>query len=124
MRHATRSEALSGIVDSGVLAIACLVTYLLTVQILSRLYAVSHDDDLLGGLWAVIAAVFVFRESYRQSVYAAVSRTSATLVSFVLCLAYLAIFPFHAWGLAVMVGLSALTVELIGRPEDAITAAS
>jgi uncharacterized membrane protein YccC len=123
LRQATRSEALSGVADSVVLAIACLVTYWLTVHILALIYQVSRDDDTLGGLWAVIATIFVFRDSYSQSMSAAVSRMSASLVSFVLCLAYLAIFPFRAWGLAVMIGLSALAVVLIGRPGDAITAA-
>jgi uncharacterized membrane protein YccC len=55
-------------------------------------------------------------------VAAAVSRMSATFVSFVLCLIYLAFLPFHAWALAVLVGASALAVMLLGRPGDAVTA--
>jgi hypothetical protein len=47
---------------------------------------------------------------------------AATLVSFVLCLIYLAFLPFHAWALAVLVGASALAVMLLGRPGDAVTA--
>jgi uncharacterized membrane protein YccC len=74
-------------------------------------------------LWAVIATVFVLRETYDKSVAAAVSRTGATLVSFALCLLYLAFLPFHLWGLAVLTGLSGLVASLIGRPEDSITAA-
>jgi len=35
---------------------------------------VSAADDLLGGMWAVIATVFVCRFSYHQSTTAAVSR--------------------------------------------------
>ena len=54
---------------------------------------------------------------------AAVSRIGATLVSFALCLVYLAFLPFHLWGLAVLTGLSGLVASLIGRPENAITAA-
>jgi hypothetical protein len=73
-------------------------------------------------MWAVIATVFVIRDSCTQSVSAAVSRVAATLVSFVLCLAYLLVLPFHAWALAILVGLSALAVTLAGRPGDAITA--
>lgn len=76
--------------DSAVLAIACLITYMLVTDILSRAYLLSRDDDLIGGLWAVIATVFVFRDSCRHSVSAAVSGIAATAVSFVLCLAYLA----------------------------------
>jgi uncharacterized membrane protein YgaE (UPF0421/DUF939 family) len=74
-------------------------------------------------MWAVIATVFVVRDSYTKSVAAALSRMAATLVSFVLCLAYLAVLPFHPWGLAIMVGLSVLVTALISRPGDEITAA-
>jgi uncharacterized membrane protein YccC len=74
-------------------------------------------------MWAVIATVFVFRDSRAKSVAAALSRMAATLVSFALCLAYLSVLPFHPWGLAVLVGLSVLGTGLIGRSEDAITAA-
>ena len=46
---------------------------------------------------AVIATVFLFRDSYNKSLAAAVSRIVATLVSFAMCLAYLAFLPFHPW---------------------------
>ena len=82
----------------------------------------STDDDALGGLWAVIATIFLFRDSYNKNLAAAVSRRAATLVSFVLCLAYLAFLPFHPWGLAIPVGLSILVTAVIGRPEDEIIA--
>ena len=71
----------------------------------------------------MIATVFVFRDSYEHSMSAAVSRIMATVVSFALCLIYLAFLPFHPWALAVLIGVSALAVSLIGRPGDAITAA-
>ena len=66
--------------------------------------------------------MFLFRDSYNKSLAAAVSRMAATLVSFALCLAYLAFLPFHPWGLAILVGLSVLVTAVIGRPEDEITA--
>ena len=47
---------------------------------------------------------------------------AATFVSSVLCLIYLAFLPFHVWALAVLVGASALTVMLLGRLCDAVTA--
>jgi hypothetical protein len=109
-------------VECVVLAVACLVTYWLARNLLSRVYSVSRDDDLLGGMWAVLATIFVLRDSYGKSVAAAVSRMAATSVSFVLCLIYLAFLPFHAWALAVLVGASALVVMLLGRPGDAVTA--
>jgi uncharacterized membrane protein YgaE (UPF0421/DUF939 family) len=73
-------------------------------------------------MWAVLATIFVLRDSFGKSVAAAISRMSATFVSFVLCLIYLAFLPFHAWALAVLVGASALVVMLLGRPGDAVTA--
>jgi riboflavin transporter FmnP len=109
--------------DCAVLAVACLLTYLLTTRLLSGVYIVSKNDDLLGGMWAVIATIFVNRDSYRQSLTAAASRMAATSVSFVICLVYLLFLPFHTWALPVLIGASALAVTLIGRPDDAITAA-
>ena len=112
----------TAVVECVVLAVACLISYWLTRNLLSRVYSVSRDDDLLGGMWAVLATIFVLRGSYAKSVAAAVSRMSATVVSFVLCLIYLAFLPFHAWALALLVGASALAVMLLGRPGDAVTA--
>ena len=113
----------NAVVDGAVLAIACLIIYLLVTRLLSRLYFVSQADALLGGMWAVIATIFVNRDSYQQSLAAAASRMAATSVSFIICLVYLLFFPFHSWALAVLIGVSVLTVTLLGRPGDAITAA-
>jgi uncharacterized membrane protein YccC len=123
MKHPDRAQARTALADSVVLAIACLVTYLLVAKVLSRVHSVSPADDLLGAMWAVIATVFVNRSTFHESRAAAVSRLAATLVSFVYCLVYLAFLPFHSWALPVLVGASALTARLIGRPGDAITAA-
>jgi len=117
-----RAEVRAAAVDSCLLAVACLISWLLTTRVLSLAYSVSKGDDALGGLWAVIATVFLFRDSYNKSLTAAVSRMAATLVSFALCLVYLSFLPFHPWGLALLVGLSVLVTALIGRPEDEITA--
>jgi uncharacterized membrane protein YccC len=121
-RRPSRAEVREALVDSATLALACLVTYWLATSILSRIYLVSREDDVLGGMWAVIATIFVFRDSYAQSMRAAVSRIAATSVSFVLCLIYLIFLPFHNWALAVLIGLSALAITLLGRPGDAVTA--
>ncbi len=118
----TQAEITIAVLDCAVLAAACLLAYWLVTGLLSRLYFLSRADDLLGGMWAVIATVFVFRDSYQQSMSAALSRMAATTVSFVLCLMYLALLPFHPWALALLVGVSALVVTLIGRPGDAVTA--
>jgi uncharacterized membrane protein YccC len=117
-----RTQVRTAIADSLLLALACLASYLLTTRVLSALYSVSRDDDALGGMWAVIATVFLFRDSYDKSLAAAASRMSATLVSFFLCLAYLAFLPVNPVGLAILVGLSVLVAALIGRPGDEVTA--
>ncbi len=114
-----RAEVRAAAAGSVLLAVACLISYWLTTRVLSLVYSVSKDDNALGGMWAVIATVFLFRDSYNKSLAAAASRMAATLVSFVLCLAFL---PFRPWGLAILVGLSVLVTALIGRPEDEITA--
>jgi uncharacterized membrane protein YgaE (UPF0421/DUF939 family) len=116
-------QARTALADGVVLAVAALVTYLLATKLLSWVHSVSPADDELGGMWAVVSAIFVNRASYSQSLSAAVSRMAATLISFVYCLIYLAFLPFHSWALALLVGVSALTATLIGRPGDAITAA-
>ena len=104
----------------GALAIACLVSYALITH-LSQAYFISQDDGLLGGMWAVVATVFVYRLRYHESRSAALSRMAATLLSFVLCLVYLLIFPFSAWGMAALIGIGAMVLTLLGRPEDMIT---
>jgi hypothetical protein len=66
-QHFDRAGVRLAVVDCGVLAIACLVTYLAATTVLSHLYFLSHADSVLGGLWAVIATVFVSRDSYQHS---------------------------------------------------------
>jgi Zn-dependent protease len=122
-RHLSRGEIRDAAVDCGVLAAACLITYWLATRMLAHVYLLSRDDELVGGLWAVIATIFVLRDSYQRSMTAAVTRMAATAVSFVLCLIYLVFLPFNIWAMAALIGLSALAVTLIGRPGDAITAA-
>jgi uncharacterized membrane protein YgaE (UPF0421/DUF939 family) len=72
-------------------------------------------------MWAVIATIFVYRVSSRESHGAALTRMSATLLSFVLCLVYLLLAPFHPWGLALLIGIGALVFSLLGRVDDVVT---
>ena len=104
------------------LGISCLITYLLITHVLASVHSVSKASDLLGGMWGVIATLFVYRESHRESVNAALTRVSATLLSFVLCLIYLLIFSFHPLGLAVLIGLGTFLVMAVGRDELVVTA--
>ena len=119
----TRAQAwiVHTILYSVLLSCLCVVSFWLITQILTRVLSVSRDDDLLGGMWAVVATVFVYRYSSEENARAAVSRISATAVSFVLCLIYLLLFPFQPWGMAILVGLGAIIMSLLGRPVDIIT---
>jgi len=110
-------------VSHGVaLAVCCFVSYKIITDLLALSRFAPRDDELLGGMWAVVATIFVFRYSYDESVRAALSRTSATLFSFALCLVYLLFFPFRPWGLALLIAIGAIFLELLGRSEDIITA--
>jgi hypothetical protein len=103
-----------------VLAISCVISYWLITHILAQTYSISGDDNLLGGMWAVAATIFVYRYSHAESVRAALSRMAATFVSFALCLVYLLIFPFHVWGMAALIGIGAIVVTTMGHPDDTI----
>ena len=103
------------------LSILCVISYWLITRMLAHIFSVSRDDDLLGGMWAVVATIFVYRYGYEQSVGAALSRVAATSLSFVLCFIYLLFFPFDLWGLATLIGVGAVAMSLLGRPEDVIT---
>ena len=106
--------------SGGGLALAALVSYELTTRILTDVIS-SWDDQMLGGMWSVIATVFVCRESYKDSVSAALSRTAATSLSFILCLGYLLLFPFSSWGMTILIGIGAVILIMIDRPGDIIT---
>jgi uncharacterized membrane protein len=117
--HLSRAEVTVAVLNCGLLGLACAATYVLVTRGLASIHSVSPADDQLGGLWAVIATVFVCTFSYERSIKAAVSRIAGTLVSFVLCTIYLIFLPFHVWALGVLIGGSALVTILMGRPQDA-----
>jgi len=111
------------VISHGVLlAVCCLLSYKIITGILTSSGFVLRDDEFLGGMWAVVATIFVLRGSYEESAKAALLRTSATLLSFGLCLVYLLVFPFRVWGLVVLIAIGAIVLDLIGRSEDVITA--
>ena len=109
------------VIRAAILAISCAISYWLITHILANTYSVSRDDDLLGGMWAVVATIFVFRYSRAESVRAALSRMAASSVSFALCLAYLLMFPFHVLGMATLIGIGTILVTIMGRPDDGMT---
>lgn len=112
-----------GLLRGSVLGLASLASYLLVTDALGGVGSIAKPDDQLGGMWAVISTIFVFRLGHGEGMAAALSRTSATALSFVLCLAYLLVLPFSPLGLAVLIGLGTLILILLGRETDIITAA-
>ncbi len=60
----------------ALLGLACLLSYWLVTTLLPRLHPVSASDEIVGGLWAAIATVFVLRSSYPASVHGRGSRGS------------------------------------------------
>jgi uncharacterized membrane protein YgaE (UPF0421/DUF939 family) len=60
------------------LAIACLISYCVITYLLSRF--VDKPSDLLGGMWAVVATVFAFRDSRVRSLSAGSARLVATCI--------------------------------------------
>ena len=101
------------------MALACLISYSVITYGLSPF--VDRSDALLGGMWATVATVFVFRETRVGSLAAGISRLIATGVSFALCLAYLLILPFHPAGLAALLGAGTLIMMALGRRDDIVT---
>jgi uncharacterized membrane protein YccC len=101
------------------LAVACFITYWIVTRLLSGF--VDQASDFLGGMWAVVAVVFVFRDTREQALRAGKDRLFATCVSFALCLPYLLIFPFTPFGMAALLGLGALVMAALRRRADIVT---
>src|ERR1700745_1432421 len=115
------SDAPNTLFRAMMLAISCVISFWLITHILVSVYSISRDDDLLGGMWAVAATIFVYRHGYAESLGAALSRMTATAVSFGLCFVYLLILPFHVWGMAGLIAIGAIVLEMIGRKDGIFT---
>ena len=101
------------------MAIACLLSYWAMTAGLAGL--VDAPTDLLGGMWAAIASIFVFRETDVDSFSAGIARLIATSVSFALCLPYLWLFPATPLGIAVLLAIGTVVMILLNRRGDIIT---
>jgi uncharacterized membrane protein YccC len=122
MNNQHRNSQIAAVFFHGGMTFAlCGLSYWLITHLLAQVFSVSRDDDLLGGMWAVVATVFVFRNGCEQSVRAALSRMAATSLSFALCFIYLLLFPFHFLGMAALVAIGAVVMSLLRRPDDIIT---
>ncbi|MBV8473331.1 MAG: FUSC family protein [Hyphomicrobiales bacterium] len=101
------------------MGVACAISYWIATGVLVRF--VDEPTTLLGGMWSVVATVFVFRETRERTLSAGSSRLIATGVSFALCLVYLLIFPFTPLGMAFVIGLGTLVMTLLGRRDEIVT---
>ena len=112
-----------GAVVSVTLALACLASYSLVRYAGAHIQSLSHADDLVGGLWAVIATAFVFRTTKGESITAAKTRVAATALSFALCFVYLLLLPSHPWGMALLIGVSTFLLSALGQSGDVAVSA-
>jgi uncharacterized membrane protein YgaE (UPF0421/DUF939 family) len=103
------------------MAVARLIAHVIAIHALFPF--VGRDDDLLGGMSAVIATVFVFRETRHDSPSAGTARLITTCVSPALCLPYLLLFPFTPVRMAILPGIGTVLIMLLGRCGDIITTA-
>jgi uncharacterized membrane protein YccC len=101
------------------MAIACAISYWIITYGLAPF--VDRASDFLGGMWAAVATVFVFRDTRANSVSAGLARFIATCVSFALCLLYLLLLPFQPVGMAALIGVGTVVMMLLGRREDIVT---
>src|SRR5258708_21628879 len=118
MREARRRASLSSLdfVHAVALAIACFIAYWVMTDGLSRF--VDKPSDFLGGMWAVVATIFVFRKTRHDSLSAGFARLIATCVSFALCLPYLWIFPSTPLGMAALLAIGPLVTALMDQRAD------
>jgi uncharacterized membrane protein YccC len=103
------------------IAASATASYTIVTEGLSAITTLDDGTDRLGGMWAAVATLFCFRDSYADSAKYALSRMSATLTSFVLCTIYLLLFPFSIYGIAVVLFLGAVTLIGLQRREDITT---
>lgn len=75
--------------------------------------ATEKPAQPVGILWAVISAVFVFRDTREHSLSAGISRLFATCVSFALCLVYLLLFRANPLGMAILIAIGALLATAV-----------
>jgi uncharacterized membrane protein YccC len=101
------------------MCIACAISY--RVMTYAGISSLDRDANLLGGMWAAVATVFVFRETRADSWSAGRARLIATVVSFALYLLYLWFLPFTIVGMAALIGLGTLAMMLLDRRDDIVT---
>jgi hypothetical protein len=61
------------------MGVACQVTFWINTSMLAPL--VEPDSGLLGGMWAVVAVIFVFRDTVGEAVRVGLDRLAVTCVA-------------------------------------------
>jgi len=99
------------------MAIACVITYWIMLEIHDR-FGLGASSKVVGTLWAIVATIYVFRDTRANSLSASVGRIITTVVSFALCFAYLLLFPFTLVGLVAVLAVGTLIMMVLGRREE------
>ena len=102
------------------MSIACAISYWIITNGLAPF--VDRASDFLGGMWAAVATVFVFRDTRANTMSAALARLIATSVSFALCLLYLLLFPFQPVGMAALIGARTVVIPGVSSSAQLVTA--
>jgi len=95
------------------MAIACLITYWVVAFFLPNL--AGRPSTSVGILWAVISTVFVYKDTRSHSLSVGISRLIATMISLILCLSYLLLFPITSFGMAALIFIGTLVTISLGR---------
>jgi uncharacterized membrane protein YccC len=99
------------------MGLACLITYWIMMEIHDR-FGLGASSKVVGTLWAIVATIYVFRDTRANSLSASIGRIIATVVSFALCFIYLLLFPFTPVGLVAVLAGGTLIMMALGRRDE------
>jgi uncharacterized membrane protein YccC len=98
------------------MGIACLVTYWVVISLLSGLTGVSSTPVAI--IWAVISAAFVYKDTRSHRTAAGISRLIGTLISVVLCSAFLALFQASPVSMTILIAIGTIAAIWLVRFGD------
>jgi uncharacterized membrane protein YccC len=109
------------VVEAGSLAVAVVVSWYVVVPLAHVVLGQGNADAEIGGMWSVVAAAFVFSDQVRTSGHTFTGRMTATLISSGLCFAYLLVWPFTVWAIALIVGVGVVILAAVGLQAETVT---
>jgi uncharacterized membrane protein YgaE (UPF0421/DUF939 family) len=98
------------------IGIACLVTYWVVTLLVPGLTGMPSPPVAI--IWSVISTAFVYRDTRSHSLSAGISRLIGTLISVVLCLAYLSLFRASPIGMAILIAIGTIFTTWLDRPGE------